>query len=57
MENDGMPAILTTDHFRSVAEMTTEFEAHLKSTKKGDETYQARIRQDPQYFFPGGGGR
>ncbi|KAJ4184113.1 hypothetical protein NW767_013337 [Fusarium falciforme] len=45
-ENDGLPAILTADHFRSVAETTSEFEAYLKSTKKGDETFQARVRQD-----------
>ncbi|KAI8718137.1 AAA domain-containing protein [Fusarium sp. LHS14.1] len=45
-ENDGLPAILTADHFRSVAETTSEFEAYLKSTKKGDETFQARARQD-----------
>lgn len=41
VENDGMPAILTTDHFRSVVEMTTEFEAYLKSTMKDDETHHA----------------
>ncbi|KAL6364675.1 hypothetical protein LRP88_00645 [Fusarium phalaenopsidis] len=45
-ENDGLPAILTADHFRSVAETTSEFKAYLKSTKKGDETFQAIVRQD-----------
>ncbi|KAF4450955.1 AAA family ATPase [Fusarium austroafricanum] len=45
-EADGMPAILTAGHFQSVADTTTEFEAYLKSTKKGDETFQARLRQD-----------
>lgn len=42
VEIDGMPAILTTDHFRSVAEMTTEFEAYLKSTKSWNTSGAAR---------------
>ena len=38
-ENDGVPAILTADHFRAVAEMTSEFEAYIESTKKGDDVF------------------
>ncbi|RYP67690.1 hypothetical protein DL771_007097 [Monosporascus sp. 5C6A] len=45
-ENDGLPAILTADHFRSVAETTTEFEEYVKSAKKGDDTFLSRMRQD-----------
>ncbi|RYP25247.1 hypothetical protein DL765_000128 [Monosporascus sp. GIB2] len=45
-ENDGLPAILTADHFRSVAETTTEFEEYVKSAKKGDDTFLSRTRQD-----------
>jgi len=43
---DGLPAILTADHFRSVAETTAEFEKFLKSTKIGDESFLAHQRQD-----------
>ncbi|RYO92546.1 hypothetical protein DL766_002373 [Monosporascus sp. MC13-8B] len=45
-ENDGLPAILTADHFRSVEETTTEFEEYVKSAKKGDDTFLSRARQD-----------
>ncbi|KAI1407978.1 hypothetical protein F5Y13DRAFT_173564 [Hypoxylon sp. FL1857] len=43
-ENDGLPAILTSEQFRAVADTTSEFEEYLKSTKKGDDSFLAHLR-------------
>ncbi|KAK7757035.1 hypothetical protein SLS62_001051 [Diatrype stigma] len=45
-EDDGLPAILTAGHFRSVAETMSEFEAYLRTARAGDDTWLAHQRQD-----------
>ncbi|KAI0536230.1 hypothetical protein GGR58DRAFT_476045 [Xylaria digitata] len=45
-KDEGLPAILTAEHFRIVAETTKEFENFLKIAKVGDDEYLARQRQD-----------
>lgn len=43
---DSYPAVLTAQHFKSVADTTAKFEKFLKITRVGDESYLARQRQD-----------
>ncbi|KAJ8115047.1 hypothetical protein ONZ43_g4759 [Nemania bipapillata] len=45
-EDEDLPAILTAEHFRTVAETTREFEDFLKIAKVGDDEYLARQRQE-----------
>jgi hypothetical protein len=45
-EDDGLPAILTADHFRSVADTMSEFESFLKVAKAGDDAMLAKQRQE-----------
>lgn len=45
-EDDGLPAILTADHFRDVADTMSEFEDYLRSARAGDSNWLARQRQD-----------
>ncbi|KAI3330749.1 hypothetical protein F4824DRAFT_328479 [Ustulina deusta] len=44
--NDDCPAILTAQHFQSVARTTTDFEKFLKKTRVGDDSYWAHQRND-----------
>ncbi|KAI1130635.1 hypothetical protein F5Y10DRAFT_111639 [Nemania abortiva] len=55
-EDEDLPAILTAEHFRTVAETTREFENFLKITKVGDDEYLARQRQERVDDFGGRGG-
>lgn len=52
-DDDGLPAILTADHFRSVAETEKEFKEYLKQTRSGDDAREARSRGDRQVDFCG----
>ncbi|KAJ8132046.1 hypothetical protein O1611_g1581 [Lasiodiplodia mahajangana] len=45
-EDEDLPAILTAEHFRTVAETTREFENFLKIAKVGDDEFLARQRQE-----------
>ncbi|TGJ79542.1 hypothetical protein E0Z10_g9222 [Xylaria hypoxylon] len=45
-KDEALPAILTAEHFRTVAETTKEFESFLKIAKVGDDEYLARQRQE-----------
>ncbi|KAI1110447.1 hypothetical protein F5Y14DRAFT_361099 [Nemania sp. NC0429] len=44
--DDNCPAILTAQHFQSVAQTTAEFEKFLKKTRVGDDSYWAQQRND-----------
>lgn len=54
-EDDGLPAILTAQHFRSVAATMSEFEDFLKEAKSGDDTFHAKQRQERYDDFQNGG--
>lgn len=45
-EDDGLPATLTADHFRSVASTMFEFEEFLRQSRVGDDTFHAKQRQE-----------
>lgn len=45
-DDDDLPAILTAQHFRSVAETMSEFESFMKEVKVGDDTFLAKQRQE-----------
>ncbi|GAW22520.1 hypothetical protein ANO14919_120570 [Xylariales sp. No.14919] len=45
-EDEGLPAILTAEHFRTVAETMKEFDSFPEMDKVGDDEYSARRRQE-----------
>jgi hypothetical protein len=45
-EENNLPAVLTSDHFRTVADTTAEFDRYLKKARRADEAKMAHMQGD-----------